>query len=202
MASATKFPAVLLLSASSCSAKSRSTPVTSSRPVDDWGKLLGDTAAVAAALNRLLHHEHVLKCGPRTWRTKVQTDLRTEEAQSRTPLVSAPTLVAAGFETVNQWSVWSRPPRSPFGSYPRETQTLQRIGELAAEGKSEARICIILNEDQRATRTGKAWAAGTVHGISVRWQQTADARLQPRPPPVRSKHMVSSAYFASHLASF
>ena len=57
-----------------------STLLTSNRPVDDWGKLLGDTAAVTALLDRLLHHAHVLKCGPRSWRTKVQTDLRTEEA--------------------------------------------------------------------------------------------------------------------------
>jgi DNA replication protein DnaC len=47
-----------------------STLITSNRPVDDWGKLLGDVAAVAAALDRLLHHAHVLKCGPRSWRTR------------------------------------------------------------------------------------------------------------------------------------
>jgi DNA replication protein DnaC len=57
-----------------------STLLTSNRPVDDWGKLLGDTAAVTALLDRLLHHAHVLKCGPRSWRTKVHTDLRAEEA--------------------------------------------------------------------------------------------------------------------------
>jgi DNA replication protein DnaC len=56
-----------------------STLLTSNRPVDDWGKLLSDTAAVTALLDRLLHHAHVLKCGPRSWRTKVQTDLHTEE---------------------------------------------------------------------------------------------------------------------------
>ena len=56
-----------------------STLLTSNRPVDDWGKLLGDTAAVTALLDRLLHHAHVLKCGPRSWRTRIQTDLRTEE---------------------------------------------------------------------------------------------------------------------------
>jgi len=38
--------------------------------VEDWGKLLGDSAAVTAMLDRLLHHGHVLKCGPRSWRTK------------------------------------------------------------------------------------------------------------------------------------
>jgi DNA replication protein DnaC len=57
-----------------------STILTSNRPVDDWGKLLGDTAAVTALLDRLLHHAHVLKCGPRSWRTKVQQDLQTETA--------------------------------------------------------------------------------------------------------------------------
>ena len=46
-----------------------STLLTSNRPVDDWGKLLGDTAAVSALLDRLLHHAHVLQCGPRSWRT-------------------------------------------------------------------------------------------------------------------------------------
>ena len=47
-----------------------STVLTSNRPVDDWGKLLADVAAVGAMLDRLLHHGHVLKCGPRSWRTK------------------------------------------------------------------------------------------------------------------------------------
>jgi DNA replication protein DnaC len=57
-----------------------STLLTSNRPVDDWGKLPGDTAAVTALLDRLLHHAHVLKCGPRSWRTKTHTDLRQEPA--------------------------------------------------------------------------------------------------------------------------
>ena len=55
-----------------------STLITSNRPVDDWGKPLGDTAAVTELLDRLLHHAHVLKCDPRIRRTTIQTDLRTE----------------------------------------------------------------------------------------------------------------------------
>jgi hypothetical protein len=39
---------------------------------------LGDAAAVSAMVDRLLHHGHVLKCGPRSWRTK--TDLPPQEA--------------------------------------------------------------------------------------------------------------------------
>lgn len=57
-----------------------STLITSNRPVEDWGKLLGDTAAVAAMLDRLLHHAHLVKFGPRSWRTRAGADLRTGES--------------------------------------------------------------------------------------------------------------------------
>ena len=60
-----------------------STILTSNRPVDDWGKLLGDTAAVTALLDRLLHHAHVLTCGPRSWRTKLQPAAETSAASAR-----------------------------------------------------------------------------------------------------------------------
>jgi DNA replication protein DnaC len=56
-----------------------STLITSNRPVEDWGKLLGDNTAVSALLDRILHHGHVLKCGPRSWRMKQHTDLRGKE---------------------------------------------------------------------------------------------------------------------------
>jgi len=48
-----------------------STLLASNRPVDDWGKLLGESAAVSAMLDRLFHHGHALKCGPRTWQSHV-----------------------------------------------------------------------------------------------------------------------------------
>jgi DNA replication protein DnaC len=54
-----------------------STFLTSNRPVEDWGRMLGDSAAVTAMLDRLLHHGHIVKCGPRSWRTK--TDLPDQE---------------------------------------------------------------------------------------------------------------------------
>jgi DNA replication protein DnaC len=55
-----------------------STLLTSNRPVEDWGKLLGDVAAVTAMLDRILHHGHVLKCGPRSWRTRAAVTTSTE----------------------------------------------------------------------------------------------------------------------------
>ena len=40
--------------------ESRSTIVTSNRPVRDWGLILGDSTAATAILDRLLHHSCVL----------------------------------------------------------------------------------------------------------------------------------------------
>jgi hypothetical protein len=37
-----------------------STLLTSNRPVEDWGKLIGDSAAVTAMLDRLLHDGYLL----------------------------------------------------------------------------------------------------------------------------------------------
>jgi DNA replication protein DnaC len=57
-----------------------STLLTSNRPVEDWGKLLGDVGAMSATLDRILQHAHVLKCGPRSWRTrqKLQANITAE----------------------------------------------------------------------------------------------------------------------------
>src|SRR5262249_38300473 len=41
-----------------------STLLTSNRPVEDWGKLLGDVAAVSALTDRLLPHAPLLNSGP------------------------------------------------------------------------------------------------------------------------------------------
>ena len=75
-----------------------STMLTSNRPVEDWGKLLGDAAAVSAMLDRLLHHGHVLKCGPRSWRTK--TDLPPQEAAGCNILSPRRPIPLAGFEVI------------------------------------------------------------------------------------------------------
>jgi DNA replication protein DnaC len=55
-----------------------STMLTSNRPVEDWGKLLGDTPAVTAMLDRLLEHGYVVTCGPKSWRMKAHANLRRE----------------------------------------------------------------------------------------------------------------------------
>ena len=57
-----------------------STIITSNRPVDDWGKLLGDNAAVSALLDRMLPHGHVHKCGPQSCRAGNPVGLQDDAA--------------------------------------------------------------------------------------------------------------------------
>lgn len=46
------------------------TIVTSNRPIEDWGTLLGDVVVVAPLLDRLMHHGHLLKFDGKSWRLK------------------------------------------------------------------------------------------------------------------------------------
>jgi DNA replication protein DnaC len=45
-----------------------STILTSNRPLDDWPKLFGDTPAVAAFLDRLMHHSHLAEIRGKSYR--------------------------------------------------------------------------------------------------------------------------------------
>jgi len=48
--------------------ETRSTLMTSNRPVDEWGKLLCDVPAATAILDRLLHHAEVISITGRSYR--------------------------------------------------------------------------------------------------------------------------------------
>ena len=46
------------------------TLITTNRPIDDWGTLLGDVVLVAPLLDRLMHHGHLLRFEGKSWRLK------------------------------------------------------------------------------------------------------------------------------------
>ena len=48
----------------------RSTLMTSNRPIEDWGKLIGDVPAAGAILDRFLHHAEILNMPGRSYRLK------------------------------------------------------------------------------------------------------------------------------------
>jgi DNA replication protein DnaC len=52
--------------------ETRSTMMTSNRPLEDWGKLLGDVPTATAILDRFLHHAEVVQMNGRSYRLRHQ----------------------------------------------------------------------------------------------------------------------------------
>jgi DNA replication protein DnaC len=50
--------------------ETRSTMMTSNRPLEDWGKLLGDVPTATAILDRFLHHAEVVQMNGRSYRLR------------------------------------------------------------------------------------------------------------------------------------
>ena len=48
----------------------RSTLMTSNRPLEEWGKLIGDVPAATAILDRFLHHANLIKIKGKSYRMK------------------------------------------------------------------------------------------------------------------------------------
>ena len=59
--------------------ENRSTLMTSNRPIEEWGKLLGDVPAASAILDRFLHHAQVIAIRGRSYRLKDQTATEPDE---------------------------------------------------------------------------------------------------------------------------
>jgi DNA replication protein DnaC len=53
--------------------ETRSTLMTSNRPLDDWGKLIGDVPSATAILDRFLHHAEVIRITGRSYRLRHQS---------------------------------------------------------------------------------------------------------------------------------
>ena len=52
--------------------ETRSTVMTSNRPLEDWGKLIGDVPSATAILDRFLHHAEVLAFQGKSYRLRNQ----------------------------------------------------------------------------------------------------------------------------------
>jgi len=50
--------------------RSRSTMMTSNRPLEDWGKLIGDVPSATAILDRFLHHAEIISITGKSYRLK------------------------------------------------------------------------------------------------------------------------------------
>ena len=62
----------------------KSTMMTSNRPIDDWGKLIGDVPAATAILDRFLHHAEVIEIQGQSYRMKDRGPAKKKPGQSDT----------------------------------------------------------------------------------------------------------------------
>jgi DNA replication protein DnaC len=74
--------------------ENRSTIMTSNRPLEEWGKLLGDVPSASAILDRFLHHAQVIAITGRSYRLKDQP-LAGKEAKKATKPHEPPTAGSA-----------------------------------------------------------------------------------------------------------
>ena len=65
----------------------RSTMMTSNRPLEDWGKLIGDVPAATAILDRFLHHAAIITITGKSYRLRNRTgrESRPEKGSSAEP---------------------------------------------------------------------------------------------------------------------
>ena len=52
--------------------ETRSTIMTSNRPLEDWGKLIGDVPSATAILDRFLHHAEIIRINGKSYRLRHQ----------------------------------------------------------------------------------------------------------------------------------
>lgn len=62
--------------------ESRSTLMTSNRPIEEWGKLLNDVAAASAILDRFLHHAEIVQFTGKSYRVDQAARRRKGEEKS------------------------------------------------------------------------------------------------------------------------
>ncbi len=62
----------------------RSTMMTSNRPLEDWGKLIGDVPAATAILDRFLHHAELITITGKSYRLRNKDAARMKEEETCT----------------------------------------------------------------------------------------------------------------------
>ena len=65
--------------------ETRSTMMTSNRPLEDWGKLIGDVPSATAILDRFLHHAEVVAITGRSYRLRNRSENMAEPSEESKP---------------------------------------------------------------------------------------------------------------------
>jgi DNA replication protein DnaC len=76
--------------------ETHSTMMTSNRPLEDWGKLIGDVAGATAILDRFLHHAEIIAITGRSYRLRNQLGTEPLVAAAGEAETSKPAIPPAG----------------------------------------------------------------------------------------------------------
>lgn len=67
--------------------ETRSTVMTSNRPLEDWGKLIGDVPSATAILDRFLHHAEVISITGQSYRLRNRATGESPQASDSNPAI-------------------------------------------------------------------------------------------------------------------
>jgi DNA replication protein DnaC len=70
--------------------ENRSTMMTSNRPLEDWGKLIGDVPSATAILDRFLHHAEIISITGKSYRLRHQTPTEQDPKPATAPPGASP----------------------------------------------------------------------------------------------------------------
>jgi len=100
--------------------ETRSTVMTSNRPLPDWGKLIGDVPSATAILDRFLHHAEIITITGKSYRLRGQKNDAPPESGGPGPATNA-----------GPPDRDSKPAKAPTGSKPRKKPPQAASGESA-----------------------------------------------------------------------
>jgi DNA replication protein DnaC len=107
--------------------ETRSTMMTSNRPLEDWGKLLGDVPSATAILDRFLHHAEVVRMAGRSYRLRHQP-VPAEEGLEAGPKPANPPI--GSVEAMEE----PKPANAPIGSGRRRPSSKPANAPIGSAG--------------------------------------------------------------------
>ena len=107
--------------------ETRSTMMTSNRPLEDWGKLLGDVPSATAILDRFLHHAELVRMTGCSYRLRHRSAPGPEHVEDSKPANAPPARMGSG-------PVQNQPMRPPgrMGSGPVQNQPMRPPGRTGS----------------------------------------------------------------------
>lgn len=104
--------------------ETRSTVMTSNRPLQDWGKLIGDVPSATAILDRFLHHAEIITINGKSYRLQGQKNAAPPESSEPGPAEDDGPTGSADRDG-------SKPAKAPTGSNPKKKPPQAPSGESA-----------------------------------------------------------------------